>query len=130
MFPGPARAFSPPAHNGVWVARQFRDERIRALGRKSDRRALIAGLEYQTKQDRLKAHLLPYAVRDRSVNANSAAPQCVKCGTAMEFAGRLPVEACGYRYERWKFECPNCRNLQTYTMGRATEGRPIRASKH
>jgi hypothetical protein len=42
---------------------------------------------------------------------------------AMHFASRRPVDACGYRYERWEFECPKCRNLQTYTMGQAAGGR-------
>jgi len=36
----------------------------------------------------------------------------------MRCANRRPVATFGYRYERWKFECPKCRNMQTYTMGR------------
>jgi hypothetical protein len=49
--------------------------------------------------------------------AGSGSPQCVKCGTPMRFANRRAVAAFRYRYERWKFECPKCMNMQTYTMG-------------
>jgi hypothetical protein len=39
----------------------------------------------------------------------------------MRFANRRPAVSCGYRYERWNFECPKCRNRQTYTMGTTTQ---------
>jgi len=43
----------------------------------------------------------------------------------MRLGSRRPHVSCGYRYERWSFECPKCGNRQTYMMGTttaATEG--------
>jgi hypothetical protein len=60
---------------------------------------------------------MPYSVSSRSRLAGSARPHCVKCGTQMRFAQRSAGALYGRRYERWSFECPRCRNMQTYTMG-------------
>jgi hypothetical protein len=65
---------------------------------------------------------VPYPVRNRSRLAGSAQPHCVKCGAQMRIAQRSAAASYGRRYERWRFECPRCKHMQTYTMGATDRG--------